>query len=144
MRLKLVGIATLLGLVALLLFILVPFAAARVLVVDIDIKPGSDPNAINCNNEKEVVTVAILTSDDFDATTIDHTTVIFEGASETHVDKKTGLARRHESDVDGDGDIDLVLHFRLGDTGLDCDSTDGTLTADGIQGTDAVRMVGDA
>ncbi len=114
--------------------------------VDIDIKPGSDPNSINCNNEKESIAVAILTTDDFDATTVEHTTVTFEGAGETHVDKKTGVARRHEEDVDGDGDTDLVFHFRLGETDLTCDSVEGTLegeTFDGqaIRGTDAVRMI---
>ncbi len=117
------------------------------LQVDIDIKPGSDPNSINCTNEKGVIAVAILTTDDFDATTVDHTTVTFEGASETHVVKSTGLARRHEEDVDGDGDIDLVFHFRQGNTNLDCASTDGTLTGEtfdgqAIEGTDAVRMIG--
>ncbi len=117
-----------------------------VVVVDIDIKPGSDPNSINCNNENESIAVAILTTDDFDATTVDHTTVTFEGASETHVDKKTGAPKRHEEDVDGDGDTDLVLHFRLGDTDLDCESTEGTLTGEtfdgqAIEGTDAVRMI---
>ena len=117
-----------------------------VVEVTIDIKPGSDPNSINCNNEKESIAVAILTTDDFDATTVDHTTVAFEGASETHVDKKTGVARRHEEDVDGDGDTDLVFHFRLGETDLTCDSVEGTLegeTFDGqaIRGTDAVRMI---
>ena len=45
---------------------------------------------INCNDEGEVITVAILTTEDFDATTIDHTTVTFEGAGEIHLDKKTG------------------------------------------------------
>ncbi len=129
------------------------FSIARVryipvIQVDIDIKPGSDPNSINCNNDKETITVAILTTDDFDATTVDHTTVTFEGASETHVDKKSGLPRRHEEDVDGDEDTDLVLHFRLGETGLDCGSTDGTLEGEtfggqAIEGTDAVRMIGD-
>lgn len=127
------------------------FAVARVrydprIFAVIDIKPGSDPNSINCNNANEVIAVAILTTDDFDATTVDHTTVTFEGADETHVDKKTGLPRRHEEDVDGDGDTDLVFHFRLGDTGLNCASTDGTLTGEtfggtGVVGTDAVRMV---
>ena len=116
------------------------------IAVDIDIKPGSDPNSINCNNENAVITVAILTTDDFDATTVDHTTVTFEGASETHVNKKTGDPRRHEEDVDGDGDTDLVFHFRLGDTDLGCDATEGILTGetfDGvpINGTDAVRMI---
>jgi hypothetical protein len=122
------------------------FEVCGPLIVDIDIKPGSDPNSINCNNPPGVIAVAILTTDDFDATTVDHTTVTFEGAGETHIDKNTGLPRRHEEDVDGDGDIDLVFHFRLGDTGLDCASTEGTLsgeTFDGqaIEGTDAVRMI---
>ena len=95
----------------------------------IDIKPGSDPSSINCKNKKQVITVALLsTSDLFDATTVDHTTVTFEGASETHVDKKSGEPRRHEEDVDSDGYTDLVFHFRLGDTNLTCDSTEGTLT----------------
>jgi PKD repeat protein len=116
-------------------------------VVSIDIKPGSTPNSINCSNKNGVIAVAILATDDFDATTVNHATVTFEGASETHVDKKSGQPRRHEEDVDGDGDTDLVFHFRLGDTGLTCNSTEGTLigqTFDGlnITGTDVVRMVG--
>ncbi len=112
----------------------------------LDIKPGSDPNSINCNNDQGVITVAILTTEDFDATTVDHATVTFEGASETHVNKKTDQPRRHEEDVDGDGDTDLVFHFRMGETELNCDSTEGILsgqTFDGeaIEGTDSVRMV---
>ncbi|MEE8568320.1 MAG: hypothetical protein V3S81_06895, partial [Anaerolineales bacterium] len=119
-----------------------------VIPVEIDIKPGSDPNSINCNNEEGVIAVAILTTDTFDATTVDHTTVTFEGATETHVEKETGEPRRHEEDVDEDGDMDLVFHFRLGDTSLTCESTMGTLTGetyDGlpIEGSDSVRMVGE-
>ncbi len=122
------------------------FAFLALIEVEIDIKPGGDPNSIHCNNEKGVISVAILTTPDFDATTVDHTTVTFEGASETHVDKRTGQPRRHEEDVDGDGDTDLVFHFRYGDTGLTCASTEGTLsgeTFDGIpiEGSDAVNMV---
>lgn len=117
-----------------------------VIQVIIDIKPGSDPNSINCNGEKAVIPVAILTTDDFDATTVDHATVTFEEASEAHVNRRTGEPRPHKEDVDGDGDTDLVFHFRLGDTSLTCGSTEGTLTGvtfdgHGIEGTDAVRMV---
>ena len=119
----------------------------KVIPVEIDIKPGSDPNSINCNNHNGVISVAILTTQDFDATTVDHTTVTFEGASERHVNKKSGEPKRHEEDVDDDGDTDLVLHFRPCDTVLDCSSTEGTLlgeTFDGmaIEGADSVRMVG--
>jgi len=114
--------------------------------IDIDIKPGSDPNSIACDNESETIAVAVLTTGDFDATTVDHTTVTFEGASETHVDRKTGEPRRHEEDADEDGDLDMVFHFRLGDTGLECDSIEGGLTGetfDGqtIQGADSLNMV---
>lgn len=117
------------------------------LPVLIDIKPGSDPNSINCGNAKETITVAILSNATFDATTIDHTTVVFEGAGETHLDPRNGRPRRHEEDVNHDRRVDLVLHFRLGDTTLTCGSTEGTLrgmtfTGQWIAGTDAVRMVG--
>jgi len=115
--------------------------------IDVDIKPGSDPNSVNCTNDNGVITVAILTTEDFDATTVDHATVGFEGASETHVNQKTGEPRRHEEDVDSDGDLDLVFHFRLGDTDLGCASTEGTLTGEtfngaSIAGSDAIRMIG--
>lgn len=115
--------------------------------IEIDIKPHSDPNSINCSNQRSVILVAILTTDDFDAITVDHTTVTFEGAGEAHVNKKTGDVKRHEEDVDGDGDVDLVFHFRIGDTNLNCDSTTGTLTGEtvdgqAILGTDNVRGVG--
>lgn len=123
-----------------------PNCQSAMIAILVDVKPGSDPNSINCNNENEVITVAILTTGDFDATTVDHTTVTFEGASEIHVDNKSGEPRRHEEDVDGDGSIDLVFHFLLGQTDLTCDSAEGTLTGEtfdgqAIEGTDSVRMV---
>jgi len=119
---------------------------ADVLEVSIDIKPGSDPNSINCTNERGVIPVAILTTAEFDALTVDHTTVTFEGVGETHVDRRTGDPRRHEDDVNGDGDMDLVFHFRLGPTGLTCTSIEAALTGetfDGlpIKGSDEVRMI---
>jgi len=118
----------------------------HVIYVNIDIKPGSFPNSINCKNQNEVITVAVLTTEYFDALTVDHTTVSFEGASETHVDKKTGKPVRHIEDVDQDGDLDIVFHFLMGDTNLSCNSTQGILVGNTyagipIEGTDSVRMV---
>jgi Mg-chelatase subunit ChlD len=114
----------------------------------IDIKPGSDPNSINARMPNVVIPVAILGSEDFDALSVDHTTVVFEGATEQHVNPRTGVAQRHEEDVNGDGYMDLVFHFRLGDTDLfeNYTAVEGVLTGetyDGtpIQGSDAVRML---
>ncbi|HLF75369.1 MAG TPA: hypothetical protein VI524_13525, partial [Anaerolineales bacterium] len=118
----------------------------HVIYVDIDIKPGSDPNSINCKNRKEEIAVALLTTENFDALTVDHTAVTFEGAREIHIDRRSGLPVRHVEDVGLDGDMDLVFHFRLRDTALTCGSTTGQLkglTYDGIplEGTDSVQMI---
>lgn len=118
----------------------------NVIEVAVDIKPNDTPNSINCNNINDLITVAILTTPYFDATTVNHETVKFEGAGESHINKKTGLMQRHVEDVDMDGDLDLVFHFLLNQTNLDCSSLEGTLTGelyDGtpITGTDEVRMI---
>ncbi len=128
-----------------------PGAPATRTAVEIDVKPGSDPNSINCTNNHGVIPVAILSSVDFDATTVDHTSVRFgktgTEASETHTNNKTGEPKRHEEDVDGDNDMDLVFHFRFGDTGLECGDEEAVLigeTFDGlaIEGRDAIDTVG--
>jgi hypothetical protein len=98
------------------------------LPVLIDIAP------VNCNKPTSNISVSILSTASFDATTVDHTTVTFEGASEVHAHPKTGEPRRHENDVDGDGDIDLLFHFRFGDTALTCESTEGTIEGETFGG----------
>ena len=108
--------------------------------VTIDVKPGSDDNPVNLTAANGVLPVAILTTPEFDATTVDHATVEFEGASEAHSVRRTGAAVRHEEDVDGDGDTDLVLHFRIGETALGPTSTEGGLTGETFDGT-AIRGV---
>jgi hypothetical protein len=107
----------------------------------IDIKPGSFPNAINPKS-KGVIPVAILTTNTFDATTVDPLSVKFgpNGAAEAH-------GRGHYEDVDEDGDLDLVLHFRTQETGIQCGDTSASLTGetgDGevIQGADMITTVG--
>ena len=102
----------------------------------IDIKPGSDPNPINPSS-KGVIPVAILTTDTFDASTVDPPTALFEGASPLRWSLK---------DVDHDGDLDLLLHFRTQETSIAEDQTEACLTAttfDGItlQGCDSIKVV---
>lgn len=121
--------------------------------VAIDIKPGGNPNNINLKS-RGVVPVAVLTTEDFDASTIDPDTVLFAGASPV---------RSMLCDVDDDGNDDLLFHFKTqkllksdnNPDGLDENSTKATLmakligtmtsamtteTTDGevIQGTDEV------
>jgi hypothetical protein len=85
----------------------------------IDIKPGNDQNNINLKSNG-VVPVAVLTTDEFDAATIDPATAQFAGAAPDHWNLE---------DVDGDGDDDVMFHFRTQELDLDEDSTEATLTA---------------
>ncbi len=85
-----------------------------------------------CNAGNGVVPVAILTTGDFDATTVDHTTVRFGDAAETHGNRR-GVTR-HEEDFDGDGDTDLVFHFRANETGYGCETTNTALTGSTFAG----------
>jgi len=89
-----------------------------VLVTVIDIKPGSDPNAINPKS-KGVIPVAILGQDAFDFTRVDVTTLDFEGAAPAHDLTDPIVYADHLQDVNGDGYVDLVCHFNTQDTGIE-------------------------
>jgi hypothetical protein len=120
-----------------------------VIEVAIDIKPGSFPNSINPDG-KGVIPVAILTTSiadgdsvDFDACMVDASTVMFlghcGGASMAH--KEAAL-----EDVDSDGDIDMVLHFRIQEAHILASDTEACLegqTMDGAHfvGCDSIRIV---
>jgi hypothetical protein len=91
----------------------------------IDIKPGSDVNSINLKS-KGVVPVAILTTEGFDAPTVDSESVMFAGAY---------AVRWRIEDVDGDGDDDVLFHFKTEDlTELSSDSTEAVLTGATLEG----------
>jgi hypothetical protein len=107
--------------------------------VDIDIKPGNAVNPINPRS-KGKLKVAILTTEDFDANTVDVSTIQFgpDGAQPV---------KYRLDDVDDDRDWDLVLKFKTRHTGIACGDTEATLTAqtiDGtpITGTDSIKTVG--
>jgi sugar lactone lactonase YvrE len=112
-----------------------------VLTVAIDIIPGSFPNSINPRGEGKIP-VAILTTDGFDATTVDPTTVLFGRTG-------TEAAPVHSAleDVDGDRDTDMILHFKTQETGIQCGDTSGSLTGKTfggqmIEGSDSMKTVG--
>ena len=86
--------------------------------------------------------MAILTTETFDAATVSPFTEQFGPAGATMAHKSG-----HFEDVDQDGDLDLVLHFRTRETGIQCDDTEASLTAetfDGqpIQASDTIVTVG--
>ena len=78
--------------------------------VDIDIKPGSDPNAFN-NDGNGVIPVAILGSETFDVSLIIPTSVTLEGMALKTVGKAE-KALYHYEDVNGDGFEDLVVQIQ--------------------------------
>ncbi len=112
--------------------------------VDIDIKPGSDPNCFN-NNGHGVIPVAILSRDDFDATQVDPLSVSLDGQAVRVVGKK-GNVLSHNEDVNADGLIDVVMQI-VDEDGTyaegDASATLTGMTFDGtaIQGTDAICIV---
>ncbi len=76
--------------------------------IGIDIKPFDESTPINLW-ANGVIPVAVFTTESFDAASVDVSTVTLAGASVDHYAFE---------DVDGDGDLDLIMHFRLQDTAL--------------------------
>jgi hypothetical protein len=101
--------------------------------VDIDIKPGSDPNCFN-NDGKGAIPVAILGSASFDVTQIDPSTVSLEGLAVKMVGKANKLLA-HLEDVNGDGFDDLVVQIQDQDGAFAPGSSTATVTGNLYDGT---------
>jgi len=114
--------------------------------VNIDIKPGSDPNSINTKS-MGVVPVAILGSADFDVTTVVPTSLKFMVVGDNPTLDTSNLAGFGFEDVNDDGFLDLVAHFPTQTIGINCLTTEGqlyghTMAGVGISGFDSINPVG--
>jgi len=108
----------------------------EIIQVEIDIKPGCPHNKINLKSWG-VLAVAVKTANEFDARSIDPSTVVFAGAAPVW---------QICYDVDRDHDKDMVFFFRVRNLDLDENSTEATLrgvTIDGdsFEGTDHVTII---
>jgi len=76
-----------------------------------------------------VFPVAVLATETFDALGVDFETVGFgpDAATESH-------GRSHVKDIDGDGEMDLLLQFNTPETGIQCGDTGATLTGETFAG----------
>jgi 6-phosphogluconolactonase (cycloisomerase 2 family) len=116
--------------------------------IEIDIKPENGTNPINPRSHG-VTPVALLGSEDLDVADVDLTTLRFgpNEAAPAH-DLADGWPYRDPlRDMNGDGFLDLLMHFRTQETGIQCGDTETKLTGhllDGtsIEGMDKIRTVG--
>jgi hypothetical protein len=104
--------------------------ASSIISVTIDIKPGSDPNAVNPTSQG-VIPVAILGSAEFDVTNVDVTTLAFGNGGATPRHKQGG----HFGYVNDDAFLDLLSHFGTQDSGIAAGDTEACLTGELIGGT---------
>ena len=118
-----------------------PCTPPGVLNVPIDILPGRHPNRVNPKSNAPIP-VALLATATLATSEIDVRSIRF-GRSGT----EASVGRSGVADVDGDGDLDLLLLFRTRDTGIVCGDTKALLTgrtSAGVpfSGEDSIATIG--
>ena len=113
---------------------------SSVVSVAVDVKPGDSQNNIQPNSNGRI-SVAILSTASFDASTIDETSLKF-GPEQIPPDRGG-----HLRDVNGDGLLDLVLQFRVRESGIQCGDSRVSITGETagdirFGGSDSVTTVG--
>ncbi len=118
--------------------------------VTIDIKPGNSQNRIKLSSQG-VLAVAVLSTQDFDATLFTPEMAHLNDASIAMTAGCTGAAAQRWSldDENSDGRLDWVFFFKIQDLNLTVNSTAATLMAHGaysgvethVEGTDSVKVV---
>jgi len=108
---------------------------------DIDIRPANGSDAFYPKSNG-VVRVAILTTSRLDATRVNASTVRFGATGTEATSVHTVL-----TDVDGDGDVDMVVHVRNQETRIPCDASFAvlkgqTVSGEAFRGQGHVRTVG--
>ena len=104
-------------------------------IVDIDIKPGPDPNCFN-NEGNGVITVVILGSSSFDVSQVDTDTVRLAGVSIKVSSKKNPTALASIEEVNGDLISDMGVKIEDIDGTFVPGDTTATLTGKLIYGTE--------
>ncbi|MBI3894600.1 MAG: hypothetical protein HY313_01580 [Acidobacteria bacterium] len=111
--------------------------------LNVDIKPGNDPNSISPKS-RGTIPLAILSSSAFDAfAKVDKTSLTF---GRTGSENSLAFCNGSPGDVNGDGLLDLMCHFDTQKTGFQPGDTVGWLqgnTVGGIpiEGSNSVRIV---
>jgi WD40 repeat protein len=114
------------------------FAPAPFQRVAIDIRPNLRWNPVRPHS-KGLISVAVLSTESFDATLTDPDSVRFGPRGARDV-----ASWRRRKDVDGDGAVDLLLRFAVADTGIVCGDRSAvlrgsTLSGERFEGFDSVR-----
>ena len=114
-----------------------PVPQPVVLTAIIDIKPGEGENSVNSNG-RQVIGVALISTESLSATQVNVATVLFAGAP---------AIRSAMRDVNADGTADLVMHFESEATSLNGQGSAACLEGQTLQGArffgcDSIKSLG--